>query len=186
MMMKMVISQNIIWMQVKMKRNPQKAGVVPSRTPLDLHYPPLLIPVQGPDPGPEVLLLPDPGRVPAPEVNLDHPGQSQVLDRAGGLHLHGRDHAQVHNHQLPLKEAKNEVAPDHHPPVAAKKLDVLTQDLCPQKGAVDRLLDPPPQAHVQVLNRNNSLASTIFKSSVISGKCMKTYFKVISVLSKLT
>lgn len=53
-------------------------------------------------------------------------------------------------------------------------------------GAVDRLLDPPPQAHVQVLNRNNSLASTIFKSSVISGKCMKTYFKVISVLSKLT
>lgn len=48
MMMKMVISQNIIWMQVKMKRNPQKAGVVPSRTPLDLHYPPLLIPVQGP------------------------------------------------------------------------------------------------------------------------------------------
>ncbi|GCC23397.1 hypothetical protein chiPu_0001792 [Chiloscyllium punctatum] len=101
---------------------------------------------RSPGPGPEVLPLPDRGHVPAPEVNLDHPGRSQALDHAGDLHLQGRDLAQVLDHHHPLKEAKKEAVPGHHPQVAAKKLDVLTQDLGLQKGAVGRLLDPLIQA----------------------------------------
>ncbi|GCB63539.1 hypothetical protein scyTo_0007398 [Scyliorhinus torazame] len=142
--------------------------------------------IQGPGPGTEVLPLPDPGHVPAPEVNLDHPGRSQAPDHAGGLHLQGRGLAQVLDHHLPLKEAKNEAVPGHHPQVAAKKLDVLTQDLGLQKGAVDHPPDPLTRAPVQVLNRSSLLTSAVFKSSVISGKMHETYFKVISVLSKST